>query len=116
MKKIIFLPDRWVKFTLNKVTCIGITCSHYPTDGLVPKNRFVYYISSEKHNGVVNFNDCMDLTYLQFIKKPTRIKDLKINHEELNLETQIDLMVCPKISGKTISTLAKNQYNQLFMN
>jgi hypothetical protein len=116
MKTTIFLPDRWVKFTLNKVICVGITCFHCHKVGNVPKNRLVYYLSSEKQADIVNFHDCTDLTYLQFIKKPVRIKELKINNESLNIETQIDLLVCPNISGKTISTLAKNQYNQLFMN
>ena len=116
MEKTIFIPNRWVKFTLNKVTCIGITCFRCEADSNVPKNRMVYYISGEKQTNIVNFHKCMDLTYLQFVKKPARIKDFKINNEELNIETQIDLLICPNISGKTISTLAKNQYNQLFMN
>lgn len=116
MKTTIFLPDRWVKFTLNKVICVGITCFRCEADGNVPKNRMVYYISGEKQTNIINFHDCMDLTYLQFIKKPVRIKELKLNNEALKLETMIDLLICPKISGKTISTLAKRQYNQLIMN
>lgn len=116
MKTKIFLPDRWVKFNLNKVICVGITCIHCHKISNVPKNRLVDYLSREKQADIVNFHEYMDLTYLQFINKPVRIQELKINNEALDLETQIDLLICPTISGKTISTLAKTLCNQLFMN
>ncbi len=116
MQKTIFLANRWVKFALNGVTCIGISYLHGNADIDDPKSQLIHFISKTRKTNVVNFHDCLDLTYLQFVKKPSRVKGLKINNDVLNLETQIDLLLCPITSKNTITVLAKNYSNQLFMN
>ena len=116
MKKTIFLSDRWVKFTFNKKICIGVTYLQFKPDKNDPENHFVCYISNERKTNSINFYQCVDLTYLQFVMKPKQIKELTINNKALNLESQIDLLICPNISDKTMTVLANNINNQLFMN
>jgi hypothetical protein len=116
MRKTIFLANRWVKFALNGFTCIGISHLYCNADIDDPKSHLVHFISNERKTSIINFHDCVDLTYLQFLKKPAHVKELKIDNDVLNLEAQIDLLMCPSISRKTITVLAKNYSNQLFMN
>ena len=115
MKKPIFLVDRWVKFILNEVIYIGITYFFEENAG-EPPLQLVFCISNERKPMILNFKNCFNLTYLEFIKKPARLNDLVINNEALTLDTRIDLLICPNISGKTIRSLAENRSNQLIMN
>jgi len=114
MKKPVFIVDRWVKFISNEVIYIGIT---YLFEEIAePPLQLVFCISNERKPMILNFKNCFNLTYLEFIKKPARLKNLVINNEALTLNTQIDLLICPNISGKTIRSLAENRSNQLIMN
>ena len=116
MKTTIFLEDRWVKFTLNGITCIGYTYAVGGTAIDKPLHLLVYCISKMRKPKTVDFRKCLDVNYLEFIKKPSNNADLVINKVALPLDAQIDLLIRPVISRKTITTLAKNQRNQLFMN
>ena len=115
MKKAVFIVDRWVKFTLNEVVYIGITYL-FEENVVEPPLQLVFCISNERKSMILNFKNCFNLTYLEFIKKPDPLKDLVIKNEALTLDTQIDLLLCPNISGKTIRSLAENRSNQLIMN
>ena len=115
MTKAIFLADRWVKFQYNNELCIGVsflqeTCDSYN------QIQLVFFITKELKTEVIEFSKCIDLRYLDFVKKPKNIKELKINNEVLTLETQIDLVLLPNISKRTISTLAEIQCNTLYTN
>jgi len=116
MRKTNFLTNRWVKFTLSGGTCIGISYLQRNADIDDPQSHFVHFISNERKTSIVNFHECVDLTYLKFVKKPVLVRELKINNVILNLEAQIDLLLCPSISKNTSKVLAKNYSNQLFMN
>jgi len=116
MKKTIFLVDRWVKFTLNEVICIGYTYAVEETAIDKPPHQLIYCISKMRKPKTVNFHKCLGVTYLEFVKKPSCINDMVINNDTLPLDDQIDLLLRPVMSAKTITTLAKNLSNQLFMN
>ena len=116
MRKTIFIPDRWVKFTQNNVTCVGITFLLDEANPDDPLFQLVQYISQERLTKTISFHECEDLRYLEFVKKPDRIKELKLNNKLISLGTQIDLLLFPKISRKIITTLTNNHSNQLFFN
>ncbi|MEI6697008.1 MAG: hypothetical protein WCO13_13190 [Bacteroidota bacterium] len=116
MKKPIFIPDRWVKFKYNDEICIGLT---FYEDSLYTENYYqlVFFMTKELLTETIEFSDCSDLAYLEFVKKPEYIKELKVNNNEtLSLETQIDLLIRPDVNKNTITVLAKNQSNRLYFN
>ncbi|MCX6230841.1 MAG: hypothetical protein NTZ33_04800 [Bacteroidetes bacterium] len=115
MKKPIFIPHRWVKFKYNDEICIGLT---FYEDSLYSENYYqlVFFMTKELSTETIEFSECNDLTYLEFVKKPKYIKDLKVNNETLTLETQIDLLIRPEVYKNTITVLAKNLSNRLYFN
>jgi len=102
-----------VKFTFNKVICVGITYLHAETDFKDPLFHLVYFISEERKTKVVNFHECVNLRYLEFVKQPNPIIEKSNKSDVLSIEKQLDLNICPGISGETILTFPNYFSNQL---
>lgn len=116
MKKTVFIADRWVKFTFNEVICVGITYLHADTDLKDPLHHLVHFISKERKTNVVNFHECVNLRYLEFVKKPNRINEIKSKSDVLSFEKQPDSNICHGISDETPMTLPNYFCNQLLLN
>lgn len=113
MKKTIFIADRWVKFTFNKVICVGLTYLHADTDLKDPLFHLVHFISEERETKVINFHECLNLRYLEFVKKPNSSSEKPNKSDVLSIEKQLDLNICPGTSGETILTFPNYFSNQL---
>lgn len=115
MKKTIFIPDRWVKFKFNNEICVGVT---FLQDSIDVENYYqlVFFITNNLTSDTIEFSDCIDLRYLEFVKKPEHLKSLKINNEFISLESQVDLLLHPDNFRNTITVLANNQCKYLFLN
>jgi tRNA U34 5-carboxymethylaminomethyl modifying enzyme MnmG/GidA len=116
MKKTIFISSRWIKFLLNGETCIGRTFLHDKKEKEVILNQLVILITENRKTKVINFCECIEIKYLEFVQKQAQIKDLKINNENLSIESSIDLLINPNITKKTITELAKKQISKISRN
>lgn len=113
--KVFFLADRWVKFQYDNKICIGVTFLEETNNSNI-QIQLVFFITKELETEIIEFSECVDLRYLDFVKKPNNNKELEIKNEMLTLETQIDLVLRPKISKNTIYTLAIFQCNTIYAN
>ncbi|MFZ4799278.1 MAG: hypothetical protein ACOYMA_17395 [Bacteroidia bacterium] len=115
MGKVIFLADRWVKFQYNNEICIGVSFlqEYFDSSNQI---QLVFFVTKELKTDIIAFSQCIDLRYLDFIKKPNNIKEIKITNEVLTLESQIDLIMRPYITRKTIAALANIQCNSINTN
>ncbi len=116
MKKTIFLPDRWVKFTLNEVLCIGITYTHCNSKKTELKTALVFYISNELETNCISFEFCENLTYLQFVKKTDEVKSQRDSNVDIDLLTPIERFVYSSISNKLKKDCSTAFTNHLYMN
>ena len=78
MKKTIFISSRWIKFLLNGETCIGRTFLHDKKEKKDILNQLVILITENRKTKVINFCECIEIKYLEFVQKQAQIKDLKI--------------------------------------
>jgi len=116
MKKSIFLTDRWVKFTLKKEICIGLTYTQCESDKTELQTPLVFYLSNNLEANSISFHQCEDLTYLQFVMNPNGAKIFKHNNENTSLKSQVELLVYQSISIKSEKSVANNINYQLIMN
>ena len=116
MKKTVFIPNQWVKFLLKGETCIGTTFLHDESDKEEPLYQLVFLITQKRKTKIINYCECIDIKYLQFVQKSTQTKELKIIKEDLTLASQIDLLIHPNIKKSTITTLAENQITKISRN
>ena len=116
MKATTFIDDRWVKFIQNNKVCIGKTFTIETTNCNKPNEQFVYFITEDRKVKNINFNQCKDLKYLEFIPKHRQMKELEELNNDLTISTGIELFIRPIISKKTITTLAKSYSNKINCN
>ena len=116
MTKLKFIANKWVKFMYQNKICIGRTYLHNEDNCEEPLYHFVFLMNNSRETKKINFYECSDLRYLEFVIKPNTIKSLKIKQEELTLSSLLDLIICPTIEKSTIKMLSQNQCNKIHQN
>lgn len=115
MKKIIFIPNRWVKLLFNGEVCIGTTYLYDEKYRDEPLYQLVFLMSQKRKTKIVNFCECVEIKYLEFVQK-SLLKNYFSNNEIFSLQKSIDILINPNMDKNALIKLAEKQTNKLSRN